>query len=65
MNPRNVREAILFAAGLLLAGYETVAVPEPRVLILGMAAAMLGLPATLALDRSFRRSEKTEEGPRL
>lgn len=47
------RDAILFVSGLALLGYETLGSPEPRALLIAIAAAMIGLPATLFTDRRF------------
>lgn len=56
---RLVRDVILFLSGLALLGWETFGTPEPRLAIIGVAAAMLGLPGTLITDRLF--SGRTEE----
>jgi len=46
-----VRDFTLFVSGLTLIGYETLAPPEPRWLLITIAAAMMGLPATFVADR--------------
>lgn len=48
-----IRDVILLIAGLALLGHETLVVTEPRYLLIGIAAAMIGLPATLLADRQF------------
>lgn len=48
---RLIRDVVLLIAGLCLLGYETFIVVEPRLVIIGVAVAMLGLPGTLVTDR--------------
>lgn len=48
-----VRDVVLLLAGLALLGHETLVVAEPRYLLIGIAAAMIGLPATFLADRKF------------
>ena len=52
-----IRDVVLLIAGLALLAHETIVAPEPRIALLTLAAAMLGLPATLRLDRA--RSSST------
>lgn len=58
-----IRDAALLLGGLTLLGYETVIVPEPRWVIIGVAVAMLGLPASLIADRAFGRSNRNHQDP--
>lgn len=53
MSTERFRDLALVLGGLLLLAYETVVVESPRVLLVTVAVAMLGLPATLLVDRSF------------
>lgn len=48
-----VRDVALFVGGLCLLAYETLGVPEPRAVLIAVAAGMIGLPATLLADRRF------------
>lgn len=48
-----VRDVTLLVSGLALLGHETLVVAEPRYLLIGLAAGMIGLPATLTADRRF------------
>jgi hypothetical protein len=48
------RDTVLLVGGLALLAHETLIVPEPRVVLLTIAAAMIGLPATLRLDQAVR-----------
>lgn len=48
-----IRDAVLFVSGLTLLGYETLGVAEPRIVLITIAAAMIGLPATFLADRRF------------
>ncbi|GEL17701.1 hypothetical protein [Pseudonocardia asaccharolytica] len=57
---------LLVLGGMALAGYEAVAVPEPRMAILGLAAAMMGLPGAVLGDRLMARilgGQKPEPSP--
>ncbi|MDL5159393.1 hypothetical protein [Actinomycetospora termitidis] len=47
------RDVAMLLGGLGLSFYETVISPEPREVILALAALMLGLPASLISDRAF------------
>lgn len=47
------RDMVLLVLGLVLLGHETLAVPEPRVVLITVAVGMIGLPATLLADRRF------------
>jgi hypothetical protein len=65
----SVRDIVLLILGLALLGHETVIASEPRVALLTIAAAMIGLPATLLADRRFTSSSPapieppTDPGP--
>lgn len=59
MSTATVRDVVLLIAGLLLLAHETIVAPEPRLALLTLAAAMLGLPATLRLDRARSGSSST------
>lgn len=48
-----IRDVVLLIGGLLLLCHETLVVAEPRYLLIGIAAAMIGLPATFLADRRF------------
>jgi hypothetical protein len=63
--PAAARDFVLFLAGLVLLAYETVAVPEPRWLLITIAAAMMGLPGALVADRLFlgRAPHPSPEAP--
>lgn len=58
-----VRDVVLLVAGLLLLGHETLLVAEPRYLLIGIAAAMIGLPATFLADRKFVTSAPSQTPP--
>lgn len=45
------RDFVLFVLGLVLLGYETLAPPEPRWILITVAVAMMGLPGALVADR--------------
>jgi hypothetical protein len=55
-----VRDVVLLLAGLALLGHETLVVAEPRYLLIGIAAAMIGLPATFLADRRFVTSTPSQ-----
>lgn len=55
-----VRDVILLIGGLALLGHETLVVAEPRYLLIGVAAAMIGLPATFLADRRFVTSAPSD-----
>lgn len=57
---RLIRDAILLLSGLGLLAYETMVSPEPRLAIIGVAAAMLGLPGTLITDRLFHQAREPQ-----
>lgn len=57
---RNLRDALLFAAGLLGTVHETVVAIEPREVLIVMFAAMMGLPLFL---RSDERESVSPGGP--
>lgn len=57
---RVFRDVVTFLAGLALAGYEIVTTApngEPSLVVLGLAATMMGLPGTLGIDRLLNRGE--------
>lgn len=58
-----VRDVVLLITGLLLLGHETLVVAEPRYLLIGIAAAMIGLPATFLADRRFVTSAPSTPDP--
>lgn len=67
---RVFRDVVTFLAGLALAGYEVLtAVGEPSLIVLGLAATMMGLPGTLGVDRLLNRggseppAAPEEQGP--
>lgn len=53
-----IRDAILLVAGLALLGHETLVAVEPRIVLVTIAAAMLGLPIPLRIDGQRARSRK-------
>lgn len=58
-----VRDIVLLISGLALLGHETLLVPEPRGLLITVAAAMIGLPATFFADRKFVGSSPSSPTP--
>lgn len=54
---RITRDLVLFGAGLALVAHETVAVAEPRYLLLIVAAGALGLPGVLRFDEARRTGD--------
>lgn len=48
-----VRDGVLLVAGLALLWWEVMVLPEPRPLIVTLAAGMIGLPATLITGRTL------------
>lgn len=62
---RLVRDAVLFLAGIFLAGWEvyTAHPNEPSLIVLGLAATMMGLPGTLGVDRLLNRGDDAAPGP--
>lgn len=58
-----IRDSGTFLGGLVLLGYEVIGVPEPRAIIIGVAVAMLGLPASLFADRTLTRNGKPKDSP--
>ncbi len=58
-----VRDVLLLLAGLALLGHETLVAAEPRWALIGIAAGMIGLPATFLADRRFVSSTPTEPLP--
>lgn len=58
-----IRDAVVLLAGLGLLGHETIVAAEPRTLLVTVAAAAIGLPATLIADRRFVRSGPTSSSP--
>ncbi|GEL20852.1 hypothetical protein [Pseudonocardia asaccharolytica] len=65
VKPGAIRDAVLLIGGLALLGYETVIAAEPRIAILTIAAAMIGLPATVLADRKLisRNTTPSESDP--
>ena len=59
---QDVRDVILFSAGLLGVAHETLYAPEPRETLLVLFAAMMGLPAFLRLDE--KPPEDDDEPPK-
>jgi hypothetical protein len=55
------RDAVLLISGLLLLAHETLLVDEPRAILIGIAAAMIGLPATFFADRKFLSPSKPDQ----
>lgn len=61
---RVFRDVVTFLAGLAFAGYEVLtAVGEPSLIVLGLAATMMGLPATLGVDRLLNRGDTPPPAP--
>ncbi len=58
-----VRDIVLLILGLALLGHETVIATEPRTALIAIAAAMIGLPATLLADRRFTGSSPPPPEP--
>lgn len=58
-----LRDAILLIAGLALLTYETLGQAEPRVVLITIAAAMIGLPATFFADRKFVTTTSPDPTP--
>lgn len=61
---RIFRDVVTFLAGLGLAGWEVLtAVGEPSLIVLGLAATMMGLPGTLGVDRLLNRGAPAADEP--
>ncbi len=58
-----VRDVVLLISGLTMLGYETLAPTEPRIVLITVAAAMIGLPATFLADRRFVGSPPPDPPP--
>jgi hypothetical protein len=56
-----IRDVVLLIGGLGLLANEALIVTEPRALIITVAVAMIGLPATLLADRKFVGSSPSAE----
>jgi hypothetical protein len=60
------RDVVTFLGGLVLAGYEVLTTPpdgEPSLVVLGLAATMMGLTGTLGLDRLLNRGQAAPVDP--
>jgi hypothetical protein len=55
------RDAVLLIGGLGVLAHEMILVAEPRAILIGLAAAMFGLPMTFLADRKFMSAEKTPD----
>lgn len=55
LSGKALRDLVLFLLGAAVMAHEVVGVPEPRLAVLGIAAAMLGLPGSLGMDRLLAR----------
>jgi hypothetical protein len=55
------RDALLSLVGAGIVVHEVIAVPEPRLVALTIAAALLGLPGTWATDRALLKRRPTPE----
>lgn len=53
----NIRDVILFLSGLAGVAYETLTRDQPRIELLVVFIAMMGLPVTLLGDRKARKDE--------
>lgn len=51
--PQAIRDGVLLVAGVVGVGHETLMTDEPRLPLLFLFGAMMGLPAFLGLDRFF------------
>jgi hypothetical protein len=58
-----IRDAVLLLDGLALLVHETVLVPEPRLPLLAIAAASIGLPPSLLADRLLRTGGSSPAPP--
>jgi hypothetical protein len=54
------RDAILSLLGAGLVVHEVVVIPEPRLIVLTIAATLLGLPSSWATDRALARRRPSE-----
>lgn len=55
--PKLTRDLVLFLVGLVGLAHETLWVPEPRTILLGVFCVMMGLPAFFNLDERRRPPE--------
>lgn len=62
---KNVRDIVLFSAGLAGVFHETVIVTTERPTLLLLFAAMMGLPAFLRTDERSDSGDKKSEGLEL
>lgn len=63
---RVFRDVVTFLAGLVLAGYEVLTTPDgadPSLIVLGLAATMMGLPGSLGIDRLLQRGDAAPPPP--
>jgi hypothetical protein len=56
MRLKDARDAVLFLAGLVGVGHETLVAASERPTLLLLFAAMMGLPAFLRTDESRKRN---------
>lgn len=56
-----VRDPILFIAGLLGTGYETIVQKVDRPSLLALYAGMMGLPAVLGVDRKKAQKDTQDQ----
>lgn len=59
---KTLRDLVLFLGGAVVMAHEVVGVPEPRLAVLAVAAAMLGLPGSLGMDRLLSRDPPPPPG---
>jgi hypothetical protein len=57
------RDTVLLVGGLALLTHESLIVPEPRIVLITIASAMIGLPATLRLDQVVRTLSGPSDKP--
>lgn len=53
-----LRDLVILAVASFIAVYETVAVHEPNIYLLGLAGTLFGVPAALNLDALYRRGSE-------
>lgn len=58
-----LRDLALLLGGLALLWHETVVATDPRLPLLAVAIGMLGLPASLLVDRKLGRSASSPSAP--
>lgn len=61
--PRGLRDSILFIAGIVGVIHETVTPGDARPLLLGIFAAMLGLPLFMHLDEKRQNGSSNDDEP--